>query len=271
VNSRARRTFAHLTYLDNSGTHKTNPVLVAGAVVIPDESFLSIESEVGSVVEQIVPPDLLDEFEEFHAYQLYLAKENDGGVFVHINETTRYRAIRRLLSILDKFKLPFIYSAVHKERLLSSSFASVKPQDAAFRLCVLGVEKWLDGRENPSREEFWPDRCLFIIDDCDEQHRKMFRNSFRSMRLRVTDSDMGLSLKRIKGNRLWHSHDAMYFGDSKDSVGLQIADLCSYFMMRRLRREDDCEFYDLIKPHAICADPEPDFSQFAQWLMRHDA
>ena len=238
--------------------------------MIPDSSFLAIESDIGSVVEQLVPPELLDRFTEFHAYQLYRANPNDGGVFVDIDEQHRYDAIRRLLGILPTYNLPFIYSAVNKRRLASGPLSRVNPLDVAFRLCLMGVEKWLDKREM-HREEFWEDLCLFIVDDCDKSTRAIFRETFRAMRLRLRDSQLGLGLERVRANKLWHAHDAMYFGDSKDSVGLQVADLCSYFMMRKLRGEYDGEFFDILARQAIYAEPEPDLLQSSPWLLRHDA
>jgi hypothetical protein len=61
----------------------------------------------------------------------------------------------------------------------------------------------------------------------------------------------------------------MYFGDSKDSIGLQMADICNYFMMRKLRGEDDGEFFDTLQGRAICAMPDPEFAQCKEWLLTH--
>jgi hypothetical protein len=46
----------------------------------------------------------------------------------------------------------------------------------------------------------------------------------------------------------------MYFGDSKYSIGIQIADLCSYFIARRLAGDSETEhFYKMIEPQIISA------------------
>jgi len=75
---------------------------------------------------------------------------------------------------------------------------------------------------------------------------------------------------------LWHSHDEMYFGDSVSCLGIQLADLCTYFMQRHLAKRDKThrdkadEFFNLIRPHAICAKPEPEWSQYREFLVSHD-
>jgi len=43
-------------------------------------------------------------------------------------------------------------------------------------------------------------------------------------------------------------HDCLYFGSSKDSIGIQIADLCAYIIRRRLEGDPIfAGFYDTIK------------------------
>jgi len=63
----------------------------------------------------------------------------------------------------------------------------------------------------------------------------------------------------------------MYFGNSRDSVGIQIADLCNYFMRRHLLKEEDEErFYEMFAGQAICAKPEPEWSTYRALLKTHD-
>ena len=261
----------HLAYLDDSGTDAKSPIVVVGGIVVPDASFEAMESEVGWVVEQLIPQDRRDQFAEFHAAQLF------GGfeLFAGIEQADRYEAIHQLLGILTRFDIPFIYSAVSKRRLAEGPFASALPIDVAFRLCALGIENWLDDG-GPLRESYGfvsynraADLCLLVVDDTDDKAVKVaLKRSFKAMRLRRHGG--GVSQEHLERNRLWHLHDDMYFGDSKDSVGIQIADLCNYFMMRKLRGEDDGDFFDMLEPHAVCATPEPEYSQCREWLLRHN-
>ncbi len=45
--------------------------------------------------------------------------------------------------------------------------------------------------------------------------------------------------------RLWYVHDDMYFGSSKDSVGIQLADLCGYFIAKHLEGDVSIDGFDL--------------------------
>jgi hypothetical protein len=63
----------------------------------------------------------------------------------------------------------------------------------------------------------------------------------------------------------------MYFGDSRDSVGIQMADLCNYFMWRHLLKKKGGEkFYQLFSSQAQCAKPEPEWSTYRQLFWTHD-
>ncbi len=50
----------------------------------------------------------------------------------------------------------------------------------------------------------------------------------------------------------------MYFGSSKNSVGLQLADVCVYFIARHLAGKPDSEgFYDTIKDQIAFSEVYP--------------
>jgi hypothetical protein len=251
-----RRYLVHLAYLDDSGSDGPNPIAVFGGVVIEDTIFHELEMRLGLVVERLIPD--VDNFEEFHATQLF----GGFGVFQNVDENRRHAAILLLLDTLQSYKLPYIYSAVDKKALSNSIFRSASPIDVAFTMCALSIEDWVYERRP---EEGKNPLCLLITDDTsDKALKEALKKSFRAMRKRLHQSDV-----EMKYNRLWCVHDDMFFGDSKDSVGIQIADVCNYFMMRKLRGEDDGIFFDMLKPHAVCAKPEPDYSQCKEWLRSH--
>jgi hypothetical protein len=63
-------------------------------------------------------------------------------------------------------------------------------------------------------------------------------------------------------------HDDMYFGHSRDSIGIQIYDLCNYFVARKLKIRGNCErFYDIVSERVVCAKMEPEWSQFRGSFM----
>lgn len=256
----------HLAYLDDSGSDSPNPIAVFGGVIIEDKQFQRIETHVGALVELLIPNEKLEDFDEFHAAQLF----GGFGIFHGIDQELRYETISHLLRIVAQYQLPYVYAAVDKAALLSSPFRSSAPVDVAFNMCALGVDQWLRGVPPPAvpHTPYGGSEalCVMVVDDTDDKNLKqMLKRSFRSLRKR-----MHVPVAKMSENRLWYVHDDMYFGDSKDSVGIQIADVCNYFMMRKLRGEDDGEFYEAIKPSAICAQVEPEYSQCAHFLKQHD-
>jgi len=167
--------------------------------------------------------------------------------------------------------LPYIYGAVDRKKLELSLVGSARPLDMAFRLCALGVEDW--ARYQHPQDQFgvinidFKDQYLLILDDHPKnpEIKKQLYASYRSLRAAHPWS-------RHTENRLWHAHDDMYFGDSRYSVGIQMADLCNYFMMLHLRNDDEGgEFYEMFAGQAIAAKPEPYWSQFRDFVVSHDS
>lgn len=245
-----------------------------GSIVIPHGEFGWAERMHSIAVEQLFPVDEIEaRFQEFHAFELFKGE----GAFKGISEEKRFTAITLLLMAVRDHNLPFIYAAINEKKLADSPisqslFETAQPLVAAFKLCLLGVEKWAWGRH--ARDEMgykvdYADQYLLIADDTNDQElKKRLRHSYRLLR-----AARPYVLK--SPNRLWHAHDAMYFGDSRDSVGIQLADLCTYFMQRRLLKRDpnvkdkSDEFYEMFSAQAICAKPEPEWSQYGELLFSH--
>jgi hypothetical protein len=57
----------------------------------------------------------------------------------------------------------------------------------------------------------------------------------------------------------------MFFGDSRFSVGIQLADMCSYFIARHLDGDTEiAQFYDKIEPHIVYGQIYPDQQTFSK-------
>jgi hypothetical protein len=76
----------------------------------------------------------------------------------------------------------------------------------------------------------------------------------------------------------------MFFADSTDSLGLQIADLCNYFVRLHLEgiaektgvlqlegMEEKNAFYKLISPQVICAKPLPEWQNYGHLFRNHES
>jgi hypothetical protein len=255
----------HLAYLDDAGTDKRSSIVMFGAVIVFPDSFGYVEHLHNIAVEQILPADQVDEkFQEFHATELF----HGEGPFEGIEETKRFDAIRVLISAVQGENLPYIYAAIDRTKLKESPMGSANPTDVAFRLCALGIEDWARSL-HPSHPGTInldvKNLCLFIIDDTkDAQLKNQLRSSYRSLRAAHP------YIPHHK-QRLWHAHDDLFFSNSRDSVGVQIADLCNYFMWRNLlKKEGGEEFYEMFAKQAICAKPEPEWSTYRNLFRTHE-
>jgi len=255
--------FVHLAYLDESGTDELSPFAIYGALVIPHGKFSPVEMHHSTAIQQILPIAKIEDFNEFHACQLY----RGTGPFEGIEDTKRFTAIHVLLNAVRMEELPYIYAAVDKRKFAMSPFGSAKPLNTAFHMCLLGVEDWATAnhpqRTHPDMPKTktldWKDTVLYISDDFDERNKRTkedFKKIYRGLRSKNP-------WVPPHSTRLWHAHDAMFFADSVDSVGIQMADLCNYFVKRRLAGEpEDQNFIDIFSKQIICAKPEPDWASY---------
>jgi hypothetical protein len=98
------KAFVHLAYLDESGTDEHSPVVMFGALVVPVGRFGYLAALHSAAIQQILPIERIEEFKEFHAFDLY----NGKGPFEGINEAKRFTAIQVLLTAVQVDKLPYI-------------------------------------------------------------------------------------------------------------------------------------------------------------------
>jgi hypothetical protein len=88
---------------------------------------------------------------------------------------------------------------------------------------------------------------------CDENKamKADLQSAFRANRRRLK------STAHTRGT-LEHLHDDMYFGDSAYSVGIQLADICGFIILRHLEGKEDTEYlFKNIEPHICFGDLEP--------------
>jgi hypothetical protein len=261
------RAFVYLAYLDDSDTKsKHHKWQVVCGVVIEDRAFMLAEAAVKSARDLLLPliaKDKLDKFEEFHACELY----GGYGVFEGIEQSKRFEVIRRLLFPLNFLNLSVVYGAVDMRELRKTIYGSANPLDISFRMCANGIQKWLENKMVADAERLAGGNMptdlkdvldvavkallgtvgglvILIADECDKAVKASLYSSFRQL--------------RQSWSSVWFFHDDMYFGDSRYSIGIQLADVCSYFIARHLEGDAETqEFYDLIKPYIVHAETYP--------------
>jgi hypothetical protein len=258
------RQHVYLAYIDDSGSHATSKACLFGALILPDMLFSAMELTAGAVVEHLIPADRHERFEEFHARDLFLGL----GTFEGIAELQRFDAIALLLAVVQNNNIPFVYGAVDRRVLAQSIMSSADPRDIAFQMCALGVEQWFRDKSENETQLFPRNVCLLIADEpaaSDVELRVQLKKTFRKLRVKLRPP-----IKSVYSHhRLWHVLDDMYWGDSKESVGIQVADLCCYFVARHLTSPDAAseKFYNLISAQVICAKPEPEWTQYKHVLL----
>jgi Protein of unknown function (DUF3800) len=274
-----KRSVVHLAYLDDSAAKFSHVRWqVMSGVIIEDKAFKLTEVGVAIVPELLMPADKLAQFDEFHACQLY----HGTGIFEGIDQVTRFEAITRLLTTLEFAEIAVVYGGVNLARLKQQIYGSADPLDMSFRSCIQGIQEWAtqdmnrrvrvklgEDIENYTLERSTPhvvegimeELVILIVDECDKKVRETLQNTYRSLRppRNVTKHEPFSNL-----------HDDMYFGDSRYSVGIQLADLCSYFIAQHLAGDTETEhFYEMIKPHITYAQvhPPPDNPQEVNRLL----
>jgi hypothetical protein len=255
-----RRTLVHLAYLDDSDTRqKRHKWQVMAGVVMEDRSFKL--AEIGMSVAQDhlgLSPEQLENFQEFHACELY----GGYGFFEKVEQERRFDALSGLLAIIKMLDLGIVYGAVNLEELKKTLYSSADPLDICFRICIKGIASWTEDKTNKQviakmgddysiesmtplvLESIYSDLTMLVLDECsDKKQRETLHRSFREIRSQRKPGDSSM---------LTSLHDDMYFGDSRYSLGIQIADACSYFIARHLDGDEETEsFYNIIAPHIV--------------------
>jgi uncharacterized protein DUF3800 len=262
-----RRILVHLAYLDDSDTkQKPTKIQVMSGIIIEDTSFKVFDIAMRFIRNELVPEEKLDKFSEFHAAELF----GGYGVFEGIEREKRLGAIRKLLKLLSSPGSSVVYGAVDIAKTKREVFGSADPLDMAFRICLSEISEWVKNRafsdsgdkkdEDEELRRWLAALVLLIVDDCSQKdQRAMLQDSFRNLRHPSPAASKTMSATQ----RFAHFHDDVFFGDSRYSVGIQLADLCSYFIARHLQGDEEIqEFYDLIEPHISYGQFYPEQKEF---------
>jgi len=208
----------YIVYLDEAGTSDHETHLVVAGIIVKEDYLLECEEQLETVLKKHIPEEDREDF-EFHAHELFGGR----GYFKNRREWPPEKRQRIIIDVLDSlmiFNLPIIYGAIDKPKHRKKYFYPINAHDLAFMLFAERVDRWI-----ASKAPF--ERCILIADESDRD--KIIKTSLRQYR--KAGIEIGHSEKPKK---LSNIADAIYFGDSKDSWGLQLADFCCYFIKRHL-------------------------------------
>ncbi len=250
----------YLIYFDESGNSGTNladpqqPVFVLGALIVPETAWQSVESDLEAALDKHMPPPRSPGF-EVHAGDL----RQGTGDFKGVSVANRLALRDAWLGLAAKHGLRLIYRAITKsryERWMKSAFGhniSVNPHLAAFPLVAQVANNYLRSLSKDALGIIISDDNREVVDDI-ERFLKLLRAAVGTLRLdRIIE----------KG----------FFIDSKKSLLIQLADLCTLHARKEEERKiglppkaiDDVGI-ELVK--GLIHRGEESFSDVIQWLQQ---
>ena len=235
TNERAKN-LVRLVYFDEAATGDPilEPITVMSSIVIHgDLEAKPIEIDVAALVEE-VPEEYRENF-EFHACELF----SKDVKFPNWPRKERWKLLIRFMRLIIKYNLPIHWGSIRRETLKQLFTEKDLKDDPfialeyAFLLCADETNLWF-------RAKLPDERALCIADRIDAplSMKRLFKE-YRHRPSIVTDEKPQFD----------HLLDTVYFGDSHESVFLQLADSCSYFLKRRFSgKENSDKFYEVIEP-----------------------
>jgi len=213
----------NLIYLDESGNSGRNltdlqqPVFVLGALIVPEKRWLALEQR----LEILVEPQRARHGEGFEIHAHELARGE--GCFKGVGLPDRLALRDALMDCAVAEKLRFAYRSIVKKRYLRwldqayGGGVFINPHLAAFPLVAQILNRLL--------REDGPDELGILIFD---ENREVYLDVERTVRLLRADPGL-LRLDRIieKG----------FFIDSRKSLVLQLADVCTYYAKKSEERK----------------------------------
>jgi hypothetical protein len=251
-----------LVFFDEAGSStddQQEPVLTVAAIVVHgDLQTLPIEKDARSIIDTLVPEQFRPHF-EFHAKDLFSGSEKFRG-WPKDGPTGRYAALGAFMNLIPKHNLPVLSGSINKPGFWKSGGGKIwldkserekkhVPHAVGFMFCIFEVETWF--LENAPYE-----RGLCIADET--KARAVLKNDLRHFR-------DGIEFTAEEGERrtlqLDHLIDTIYFGNSHESIMLQLADCCAFFIKRTAMGRPDAEpFFRIIRTQSTPSDPRPMWS-----------
>jgi hypothetical protein len=228
-----------LIYFDEAGSSKDEiqePIITVASVLLHgDFETGPVERDAEAII-GTVPEHLRDGF-EFHAKELFSGSDKFKGW----RKDDRHAALRAFMELIPKYELPvhtigilkegFWAAVSHLRAYMNRDANTHAVHEAAFMNCAITVETWF-------KEFADSERGICIADET--KARNVIKSNFRDLRKAPWITEQTA--------RLNHLIDTIYFGDSKESIFLQLADCCAFFVKRTMMgRADAKPFYEIIE------------------------
>ena len=233
-----------LCFVDESGNtgnkldDPDQPLHVISAVMVPESQLDPLRAAFDAVAEAHGP----EGWTEFHGADLY----SGSDCWLGVKPQARIDAYAAALAVMDTVEVHIAHASINKARLGAKYAWPESPHVLAMTYLAQKFDDYIGGWKELDRQ-----RALIVADQTQE-HEAFVIERVDAMR-RLGDPFWGKRLKRVA--------ESVYFVESQNSPGVQLADLIAYALNRRFRirkvghprgRGDAAleELYeDLIAPH----------------------
>jgi len=221
-----------LIYFDEAGTGSIarEPITTVAAVIVHGDREMPLINARSRELRNLLPEQSRNDF-EFKADKMFRKIRKGGNESLYAKLATGFLEMMRELDL--RIEALAIDRASFNER-------GVVPQDFAFVSVAAGIAQWLH-QLNP------PEGALVIADPSRSQDRwQSVIESIRRSGLKISD---GQSSRAQEIPPLDHLVETIYFGQSRASVGIQMADYANFFFkMHMMRRAEAEPWYKIISP-----------------------
>ncbi|MFI5398652.1 MAG: DUF3800 domain-containing protein [Candidatus Binatia bacterium] len=213
------------------GDERVEPITVVAAVIVhPDDQWSGISEAIEQILHDLVPAEKHATF-EFKA----------GRLFSRIVKNEKL--VRRFLRIIGDYKLPVAVGAVDRAALrgwarreLRKTLSATEVQQVAFMACARVVEEIF-------KRIFPKEKALWIADETRAKIPMKASLGWYQKKAINPQADV---------RRFEHIVDTVYFGNSHESRGIQLADFCNFLVKRHLMGKTSTErFYELIEDRTV--------------------
>lgn len=234
-----------LTYFDDAGlfNQKQEPfIVIGGCMVDADRQLVALEEEIAKVAEKHIPEEDRDGF-VFHATALW-----SGSKYLDRDEwplERRFAILRDLVRIPRMLDIPLTFGFQDRSAAeRATPNLDWTSRDLELSYYADTYARFAESVERSMRE-IWPDEITIIFGEDNDAIRAMVKvahNHFRDPAW-VKSTNPSLTyfpFKKIK--------EGVHFSPKPESMPLQIADLVTFFVKKRLMRDKRArEFYAELK------------------------
>ncbi len=220
----------HLLYVDESGKSGekdfAQPWYVLGGLVVHESAWQALEGDLNGEIDRIVPPPRPDTW-ELHMAHIHHRK----GFFAGMPTATRFGLVDAVFDVLDHYRPTLIMVGIDK-KAHDGKYRHPQPvEDVAYRFMLERFNAYV-GRQQ--------DKLGVVV--CDEQ--KEVERATRKAHSRYRRVGTGMMV-------IDHVIETPFFTPSHWSRMLQIIDVATYYVARRLRHASSL-YWPRIEPLLDC-------------------